>query len=309
MEDSKVKEIRQQYYVVADHAFCLRIAENDSLWHNLEKAYNPFCIDKLQQKPVFTLTIDDLSPVVSKRTTDKPLLEQIGIEGNTLRYYQKLNCHRFEEYSPEGELNGILLVEDDSDFHKATLYVCNDPAKRKLMTDYGLMLMYILSTISFQTLVVHASVVLNEKKGYLFMGKSGTGKSTHCDLWIKCIPGSERLNDDHPVIRMLGDIPTVFGSPWSGKTSCYRHLSAPIGGFIRLRQAVENSIHRLSPLESYASLATSVAAMTWKPEHADKKDEWIQLLIDKIPCWRLDCLPNEAAAHLCAQTIKGNDSC
>ena len=79
------------------------------------------------------------------------------------------------------------------------------------MTDYGMMLMYILNTICLDTVVMHASVVVNDGKGYLLLGKSGTGKSTHCNLWKRYVPGSDCLNDDHPVVRIVGDVPMVYG--------------------------------------------------------------------------------------------------
>lgn len=47
-------------------------------------------------------------------------------------------------------------------------------------------------------LSIHASAVVSDGKAYLFLGKSGTGKSTHARLWLKNIPGSHLLNDDNP---------------------------------------------------------------------------------------------------------------
>lgn len=294
--------MREQHYIVAGHAFCLRMAENEMLWHDLEMAYVPFQQEKTNQRPLFTLTIHELSSEIETVSAEKPLLEQTGVDGNLFRYYQFSDYCQFEDFSPEGELNGIIYVNDD--LHDATLYVCSQPVRRKLMADYGMMLMYMLNAISFDTVVMHASVILSAGQGYLLMGKSGTGKSTHCDLWRKYIPGCERLNDDHPVVRIVDNIPMVYGSPWSGKTPCYRNLSAPIGGFIRLWQASHNSIFRLSSLAAYASLSASCSAMTWKSNHADAKDYVIQQLIRRVACWRLECLPDEAAVRLCANTVR-----
>lgn len=85
-------------------------------------------------------------------------------------------------------------------------------------------------------LSIHASAVVSDGKAYLFLGKSGTGKSTHARLWLKNIPGSHLLNDDNPAVRLIDGSPVAFGTPWSGKTPCYRDESAPVGGFVRLRQ-------------------------------------------------------------------------
>lgn len=294
--------MKEQHYKVAGHTFSLRMEEDEMLWHAIETMYAPFSLTVATERPIFTLTIQELSSEIKAISTENPLWEQTGNDGNLFRYYQFADYYCFEDFSSEGELNGVLHVEVD--LHTAILYVCSDSARRTLMADYGIMLMYIVNTVCLDTFVMHASVVLNEGYGYLLLGRSGTGKSTHCDLWIRCIPGSERLNDDHPVVRLVGNRPLVYGSPWSGKTSCYRNLSVPIGGFIRLSQSCRNSIHRLFPLEAYASLSASCAAMTWRPDHADAKHCLIRHLIYHVPCWRLECLPDEAAARLCAEAVK-----
>lgn len=294
--------MKEQHYRVAGHTFSLRMAENEILWQSLKNAYVSFLLPTLISKPLFTLTIQDLSFGIEVISTEKPHLEQIGVDGNLFRYYQFADHYRFEDFSPAGELNGVLCV--DIGLHTALLYVCSHPLRRKLMADYGIMLMYILNTVCLDTFVMHASVVLSEGYGYLLMGRSGTGKSTHSSLWMKYIPGSKRLNDDHPVVRLIDNMPIVYGSPWSGKTPCYCNLSAPIGGFVRLSQSCRNSIRCLSPVEAYASLSASCAAMTWRAEHAEAKHFMIQHLIGRVPCWQLECLPDAAAVRLCAKTVR-----
>lgn len=294
--------MKERHYRVAGHTFSLQMAEDEMLWHSLKVAYVPFLLTTIHSKPLFTLTVQELSSRIEAVPVEKPLWEQTGMDGNLFRYYQLADHYYFEDISPDGELNGILCV--DVDLHTASLYVCSHPDRRKLVADYGIMLMYILNTACLDTFVMHASVVLSGGYGYLLQGKSGTGKSTHCSLWMKYISGSERLNDDHPVVRIIDHMPIVYGSPWSGKTPCYRNLSAPIDGFIRLCQSCRNSIRLLSPVEAYASLSASCAAMTWRPDHADAKHGMIQHLIDQVSCWRLECLPDAAAARLCAETVR-----
>ena len=62
------------------------------------------------------------------------------------------------------------------------------------------------------------------------MGKSGTGKSTHSRLWLENVPGATLLNDDNPIVRLTLVGAIVYGSPWSGKTPCYKNESAPLAG-------------------------------------------------------------------------------
>lgn len=126
-----------------------------------------------------------------------------------------------------------------------------------------LMMIYTFATAERGTLMVHASVIRYEGRGYLFLGKSGTGKSTHTRLWLKYIEGSRLLNDDNPVVAFdpkTGEA-TVYGTPWSGKTPCYLNESVPVGAFVRLEQAPANAISRLTATPAFAALLPSCSCL------------------------------------------------
>ena len=164
----------------------------------------------------------------------------------------------------------------------------------------ALKMMYALATAGKGTMIIHAAVVSCEGKGYLFLGPSGTGKSTHARLWLKHFEGTELLNDDHPVVRDG----IVYGSPWSGKkTPCYRNVSVPIGGIVMLSQAPYNKIRRLSGIEAYVDLAESVGGMPWNIRISENLHQTMNRLAQTIPMWHLECLPDEEAARLCHDTI------
>jgi hypothetical protein len=140
----------------------------------------------------------------------------------------------------------------------------------------------------------------------MFLGKSGTGKSTHSSLWLKYIEGTELVNDDNPVVRFLEDGSIiVYGSPWSGKTPCYRNVRYPLGAIVLLSQAPQNVIRRLRPLEAYAALIASISGKRWDSRLAEGLHETENLLATNVPIWHLDCLPDEEAAKLCCRTVNG----
>ena len=107
-----------------------------------------------------------------------------------------------------------------------------------------------------QTAALHASVIVYNNRAILFLGESGTGKSTHAALWLKHIPGCSLLNDDSPLIRIELDenkqlVPFVYGSPWSGKGQCYLNERYPVAAFVRLQQHKINQVTRLSKLGAF----------------------------------------------------------
>lgn len=172
--------------------------------------------------------------------------------------------------------------------------------KFKNVFNDALKMMFALATTGKDTMIIHAAVVSCEGKGYLFLGPSGTGKSTHAQLWLKHFDGTELVNDDNPVVRNG----IVYGSPWSGKkTPCYRNVSYPIGGIVRLSQAPYNKIRRLSGIEAYVDLAESVGSMPWNSRISEGFHQTTNRLAQTIPMWHLECLPDEEAARLCHDTI------
>lgn len=168
-----------------------------------------------------------------------------------------------------------------------------------------LMMIYTFATAERGTLMVHASVIRYEGHGYLFLGKSGTGKSTHTRLWLKYIEGSRLLNDDNPVVAFdpkTGEA-TVYGTPWSGKTPCYLNESVPVGAFVRLEQAPANAISRLTATHAFAALLPSCSCL--KQDAAIYKSiiDTVTRIATRIPVCHLRCLPDETAARLSMQTV------
>ncbi len=166
-----------------------------------------------------------------------------------------------------------------------------------------MMLLYTVCTASQETLLAHASVVKYQGKGYMFLGKSGTGKSTHSSLWLKYIEGAELLNDDNPAIRIQDGQAVVSGTPWSGKTPCYRNEVLPLGGIVRLKQAPENRIGRLGVLNSFAALMPSCSCMKWDHDSVSAVHKTLEQVVMRVPVYGLDCRPDEEAARVCREAI------
>lgn len=205
---------------------------------------------------------------------------------------------------------GVLVCSKD--YKTATLLIPQGTAAAllKFAVNNALMVLYAIASAPYNTALFHAAVVNYEGKGYMFLGKSGTGKSTHARLWLKYNEGSELLNDDNPVVRIENDaegngVTRVYGSPWSGKTPCYKNEVYPLGGFVMLSQAPYNKIERLSGVRAYAALVPCISGKRWESVIADGLHKTENALAMNVPVWYLECLPDEDAAKLCCETISG----
>ena len=169
---------------------------------------------------------------------------------------------------------------------------------------FGLWIVFNLRASAHGVLAIHSSVLMHDGGAVLCLGESGTGKSTHTRLWREHIPGTELLNDDSPFLALCDDEVRVFGSPWSGKTPCYRNLDLPIRGFLRLSQAPVNEIRKLSTLQAYGALQPSMPpSFAYDSELFDRVNKLLSVLLRQTPVYHLRCLPNREAAELARQTL------
>lgn len=168
---------------------------------------------------------------------------------------------------------------------------------------FGLWVAFGLISVPNGAIPVHTSTIVCKDRAVLFLGESGTGKSTHTRLWRENIEGAHLLNDDSPIIRSSA---VAYGSPWSGKTPCYRNLHYPIAAIVRLSQAPHNRMRRLSALEALGALLPSCPpSFAYDEELQDAICETLSQLISTVPVYHLECLPNDEAAQLSYSTIFG----
>lgn len=154
---------------------------------------------------------------------------------------------------------------------------------------------------------IHAACVHTDGRAYLFLGKSGTGKSTHAQLWIKHIEDTRLLNDDNPTLRLLPEGTVMaYGTPWSGKTPCYRQAQFPVGGIVRLRQASENRYRAVEGPEAFMTLLPSCSALKQDEVQQDSLFATLARVAEIVRVGQMDCLPNEEAARLCYRELKHN---
>ncbi len=164
------------------------------------------------------------------------------------------------------------------------------------MLKFALWIGYGLETMDKMRIAFHGSCIVAEDRAYLFLGESGTGKSTHTRLWRENIKGCFLLNDDSPIISVEEDGIWAYGSPWSGKTPCYRQERYRLGGFVRLSQAPHNRIRRLSPLMAYAALHPSCPPQFAKDSLYDDISVTLNDILGGIPVYAMECLPDADAA-------------
>ena len=302
--------MNKKFFKVADHVFGVEAC--DEMLSQMSN-YAPFEVDARDascENLVFSLEVREAA---APEFTEDTRQEDEG---------QSIVCGRTAEGLPVFDFwlldksTGVLVCEKD--FKHAVLFLsekCDDAdaasasiaGMRRFALNNALMVLYALATAGLGTALFHAACICYKGRGYLFLGKSGTGKSTHARLWLKYIEGTELFNDDNPVVRLFEKdgkkVAIAYGSPWSGKTPCYKNVKFEMGAFVLLSQAPFNKISPLKGVSAYAAILPSISGMRWDREIADGLHQTQNGLASNVPMWYLECLPDEDAAKLCCKSV------
>ena len=141
--------------------------------------------------------------------------------------------------------------------------------------------------LRFGGIAYHSSTVCYKNKGIVFTAPSGTGKSTHTELWTKYCEGAFVLNDDTPAIRIIDGKVVFFGTPWSGKTEINRNVSCE-GAAIVFLQRGENKLKQVSGIDAYKMLIGGVMSL---PVFEEDMNLVLSVLqeVSSIPTYVLYC--------------------
>lgn len=282
---------RRLYYQVGDHAFCVLAPERVDVT-TLLPTLQPFARQGAANS-LFTLSLSAL-PLPYLNATELVRFEWEGAE-----CVIKTSSHEYEVIIyPNGNKALQRRMYINKNMNYATVELFHTGVDAFAVNNF-LMMLYAFATAPHGTLMFHASVIRYKEQGYLFLGKSGTGKSTHSRLWLEHIEGAELLNDDNPIVRHFPDGRVmVYGSPWSGKTPCYRNEEVPVGAFVRLHQAPENKITRERPARAFASLLPSCSCLRQDEQQYNHICNTITDIASNIPVYDLECRPDEEAARM-----------
>ena len=280
--------MRTAKYNVAEHCFEIR---SDVLCNAVSKiqGFKPF--EVTSSTPEFSFAMGQELPAEYNVQYSFTYEDILGEFGSTEDGF-------FLKQTPANEEPLLLWTSD----HNDVVFLAGNLSLR--LVRFALWIGYGLKSVAYGTIAIHSSCIVADGRAVIFLGESGTGKSTHTRLWRENIPGAFLLNDDSPIVRIIDGSVWVYGSPWSGKTPCYKQERYPLAACVRLSQAPYNAIHKLHVIKGYAALHPSCP-----PEFAYDERIYSHIsaalgnVLKLVPVYHLECLPDAAAAQLSFETV------
>lgn len=246
-------------------------------------------------------TYDSESISCFGKEQEKKLIHKFELGEDLCRLSKQSENYFFTIEKPDGKI--ILLCRMNLDSPDVNIYM-ERGGVRPSHFKFTFWIILAFTGIPNQFAPIHSSVIVYNGKAILFLGESGTGKSTHTKLWTKFIPDSSLLNDDSPILTIKDNFPFVCGSPWSGKGQCYINSAYPVAAIVRIKQSKENKIELLSGIGAFCALYPSYPPAFFRdPYFENHICEFISAIIKEVPVYTLHCLPDREAAYLVLDTV------
>lgn len=146
--------------------------------------------------------------------------------------------------------------------------------------------------------VFHGAVIAVDGEAYLFTAKSGTGKTTHMNLWLKKF--GERafvVNGDKPILRVIDGIVYACGTPWSGKENMHTNTMVPLKALAMLERDERNRAEAIAFREALPMMVQQV----YRPHDAAGMKKTLQLIQEigvRTKLYRIGVNMEEEAAEV-----------
>lgn len=297
---TKETEIAKKWYKIAD--IVVEITYPNTL--EIEKILPSFRDFQCHSSEDKTAIKVNLKLEQAPQSEDMGLLlsDQSIAWGDRFCFYEKED--RFITTIVNDQGTDLWELHSERNFALSTIYIPESTETEcSSVICWMLMMLFGQAALLHEVIMIHASVINLNGKGVAFLGKSGTGKSTHSRLWLEHIPNTTLLNDDNPAIRITEKGVMIYGTPWSGKTPCYKNESISLKSFVRLQQGSENIFEIQQGIKGFIAVLPSCTAIRWNKDLFATMNSTLAKVIDQVPVGFLKCLPDRAAAQICHDNI------
>jgi len=188
----------------------------------------------------------------------------------------------FNFTNPNQSLHRQLVINPQ--FTKGKVYGdFTNPAKQNYPIPQDLEIVFFVNWLSqFSDLILHASGIVYEGKGYIFAGQSGVGKSTMAASLAK-EAGVTVLGEDQIILRLIDDKFWIFGTPWHVNRSLCSPSGVPLEKVFFLEKNGIQTTKLISRINGVTRLLQTAFIPYYRPEVVKKLLERLDLLSEHVP--------------------------
>lgn len=158
--------------------------------------------------------------------------------------------------------------------------------------------------LKYNGFLLHSSCIVVDSVAYAFSADSGTGKSTHTQLWLKRFADrAYMLNDDKPAIREIDGKIYACGTPWSGKYDYSTPKVVPLGGICFLERSEDNWIKKADTKKAVFNIFSQTVRKIG-PNAMNKLFDVLESIFKKVPIYEFGCNISDDAVNVSYNAMK-----
>jgi hypothetical protein len=184
------------------------------------------------------------------------------------------------------------------DFQKGVIHIARseeNPENFVFPLSYPMGELYIMNLLGANSgILFHAAGVIDQGKGYLFVGHGDAGKTTTARLWQE-MDAVQVVNDDKVIVRKEDGDFKLYGTPWHGEGGMALPDAAPLKKIFVIKQAKENYAVPIDRSEASVELLTRAFLPLWDADMMDGTLGFLDDLCSLVPCHELGFLPDSSA--------------
>lgn len=207
-----------------------------------------------EQADIIVKVLEKEPPIIDKK-------EKIAYSGTGTPLY-----HMGERWCFTWEEDNTIpyLASSTSDWKETDLYVKEESIlymKQTFPSDWllriknqllqAVMQAFRYGVLSLGGVYLHGILAEYKGKGIGFSAASGTGKTTHMNLWKEAGYSITILNGDNFVLRKEDNTVYAYGIPWCGSSEQFINKKVEYFGTVFIEQGLENFVDCLKEDEAY----------------------------------------------------------
>lgn len=240
-------------------------------------------------------TQDDVVIRVRKCMESSDIRYPLCREDDFRSYYGDGSTFQIRLRGARGSAVGMLTGKDDMDCWDYELYQFWGDAGEVL--DSWVKLFPVKVVLShFRAFLFHAAQIELDGKAVLFLGPSGTGKSTQAELWGQ-FRQTPRRSNDRTILRCIDGTWHAFGFYEDGSRPVAQNTNLPLAALVLLGQSAQNRITALQGRGAVRGLTAQMFVEAWDQEMRNRVLDGAAELAGKIPVYSFVCRPDESAVE------------
>ena len=244
-----------------------------------------------------TNVVDDIDLhvcVLSNKLFLHDLGKQEYIDDNWFSTYKTRKGERVFIFFPDDICN-ITHVWINASMKKAEIFIAEEFLSDKnisIIETTPFLMLFMTVLVKYDGFILHSAGISINEKGYIFCGKSGSGKTTISNLFKK-ITKAKLLTDESLLLRrQSGDI-YMYGTPWKGSSdNIYSNTRVQVEKIYFIFHGKENKSSEIDKHDAISILVQQAFPYFWDKTLMLKSFSLMTAITNCICCSNLHFLPD-----------------